>query len=34
LVALRAAVGRDFEIFTDGNQAFAVDEGIRRARLS
>ncbi len=33
LAALRAAVGTDFEIFTDANQAFAVDEAIRRARL-
>jgi L-alanine-DL-glutamate epimerase-like enolase superfamily enzyme len=30
--AVRAAVGPDFEIFTDANQAFAVDEAIRRAR--
>ncbi len=33
LSALRAAVGPEFEIFTDANQAFAVDEAIRRARL-
>ena len=33
LAALREAVGADFEIFTDANQAFAVDEAIRRARL-
>ncbi len=33
LSALRAAVGAEFEIFTDANQAFAVDEAIRRARL-
>jgi len=32
LTALREAVGADFEIFTDANQAFAVDEAIRRAR--
>jgi L-alanine-DL-glutamate epimerase-like enolase superfamily enzyme len=30
--AVRQAVGEDFEIFTDANQAFAVDEAIRRAR--
>ncbi|WDR05247.1 mandelate racemase/muconate lactonizing enzyme family protein [Devosia rhodophyticola] len=30
--AVREAVGADFEIFTDANQAFAVDEAIRRAR--
>jgi L-alanine-DL-glutamate epimerase-like enolase superfamily enzyme len=30
--AVRAAVGPGFEIFTDANQAFAVDEAIRRAR--
>ena len=29
----RAAVGADFEIFTDANQAFTVEEAIRRARL-
>src|SRR5271168_4523831 len=33
LSAVRAAVGPAFEIFTDANQAFAVDEAIRRARL-
>ena len=33
LAAMRAAVGADFEIFTDANQAFTVDEAIRRARL-
>jgi L-alanine-DL-glutamate epimerase-like enolase superfamily enzyme len=33
LTALRAAVGSDFEIFTDANQAFTVEEAIRRARL-
>jgi len=32
IAAVRAAVGPDFEIFTDANQAFAVDEAIRRAR--
>jgi L-alanine-DL-glutamate epimerase-like enolase superfamily enzyme len=32
LEAVRAAVGPEFEIFTDANQAFAVDEAIRRAR--
>jgi L-alanine-DL-glutamate epimerase-like enolase superfamily enzyme len=32
LAAVRAAVGADFEIFTDANQAFAIDEAIRRAR--
>ena len=32
LAAVRAAVGPGFEIFTDANQAFAVDEAIRRAR--
>jgi L-alanine-DL-glutamate epimerase-like enolase superfamily enzyme len=31
LAAVRAAVGPSFEIFTDANQAFAVDEAIRRA---
>ena len=30
--AVREAVGSGFEIFTDANQAFAVDEAIRRAR--
>lgn len=30
--AVREAVGPDFEIFTDANQAFSVDEAIRRAR--
>jgi L-alanine-DL-glutamate epimerase-like enolase superfamily enzyme len=30
--AVREAVGAGFEIFTDANQAFAVDEAIRRAR--
>jgi len=33
LAALRAAVGVDFEIFADANQAFSVDEAMRRARL-
>jgi L-alanine-DL-glutamate epimerase-like enolase superfamily enzyme len=32
LSAARAAVGPAFEIFTDANQAFGVDEAIRRAR--
>ena len=30
--AVREAVGPGFEIFTDANQVFAVDEAIRRAR--
>lgn len=30
--AVREAVGYDFEIFTDANQRFNVDEAIRRAR--
>jgi L-alanine-DL-glutamate epimerase-like enolase superfamily enzyme len=30
--AVRDAVGPGFEIFTDANQAFALDEAIRRAR--
>ncbi|NRA21945.1 MAG: mandelate racemase/muconate lactonizing enzyme family protein [Oceanospirillaceae bacterium] len=33
LRAVREAVGDRYEIMTDGNQAFAVDEAIRRARL-
>ena len=33
LETVRAAVGPSFEIFTDANQAFTVDEAIRRARL-
>lgn len=33
LTAVRDAVGDGFEIFTDANQAFRVDEAIRRARL-
>jgi L-alanine-DL-glutamate epimerase-like enolase superfamily enzyme len=33
LEAVRLAVGDDFEIMVDGNQAFAIDEAIRRARL-
>ena len=32
LGALREAVGPEFDIFTDANQAFNVDEAIRRAR--
>jgi L-alanine-DL-glutamate epimerase-like enolase superfamily enzyme len=32
LGAVRNAVGEEFEIFVDANQAFAVDEAIRRAR--
>jgi len=32
LQAVRAAVGQGFEIFTDANQAFNVDEAVRRAR--
>jgi len=32
LAAVRAVVGPGFEIFTDANQAFTVDEAIRRAR--
>ncbi len=32
LNTLRAALGADFEILTDANQAFNVDEAIRRAR--
>jgi L-alanine-DL-glutamate epimerase-like enolase superfamily enzyme len=33
LAAVRSEVGPAFEIFTDANQAFTVDEAIRRARL-
>jgi L-alanine-DL-glutamate epimerase-like enolase superfamily enzyme len=33
LAHVREAVGEGFEIFTDANQAFRVDEAIRRARL-
>ncbi len=33
IAAVRDAVGAGFEIFVDANQAFAVDEAIRRARL-
>jgi len=33
LAAVRDAVGPDFAIMTDANQAFTVDEAIRRARL-
>jgi L-alanine-DL-glutamate epimerase-like enolase superfamily enzyme len=32
LMAVRQAVGSGFEVFTDANQAFAVDDAIRRAR--
>jgi L-alanine-DL-glutamate epimerase-like enolase superfamily enzyme len=32
IAAVREAVGPGFEILTDANQAFAVDEAIRRAR--
>jgi len=32
IAAVREAVGDGFEIFTDANQAFTVDEAIRRAR--
>jgi L-alanine-DL-glutamate epimerase-like enolase superfamily enzyme len=32
IAAVREAVGPGFEIFTDANQAFSVDEAIRRAR--
>lgn len=32
IAAVREAVGPGFEIFVDANQAFAVDEAIRRAR--
>jgi L-alanine-DL-glutamate epimerase-like enolase superfamily enzyme len=32
IAAVREAVGPGFEIFTDANQAFTVDEAIRRAR--
>ena len=32
LEAVRQALGADFEIFTDANQAFNVDEAMRRAR--
>jgi L-alanine-DL-glutamate epimerase-like enolase superfamily enzyme len=33
LAAVRAAVGDEFEVMVDANQAFQVDEAIRRARL-
>jgi L-alanine-DL-glutamate epimerase-like enolase superfamily enzyme len=33
IAAVRDAVGPSFEIFTDANQAFAIDEAIRRAHL-
>jgi L-alanine-DL-glutamate epimerase-like enolase superfamily enzyme len=32
LMAVREAVGSGFEVFTDANQAFSVDDAIRRAR--
>jgi len=32
IAAVREAVGAGFEIFTDANQAFAVDDAVRRAR--
>jgi len=32
IAAVREALGQGFEIFTDANQAFAVDEAVRRAR--
>jgi L-alanine-DL-glutamate epimerase-like enolase superfamily enzyme len=32
IAAVREAVGPGFEIFTDANQAFSVDDAIRRAR--
>lgn len=32
LMAVRDAVGPAFEVFTDANQAFSVDQAIRRAR--
>lgn len=32
IVAVREAVGPGFEIFTDANQAFNIDQAIRRAR--
>lgn len=34
LGAVREAVGEGFEIFTDANQAFQIDEAIRRVRRS
>lgn len=33
LACVRRAVGSEFEVFTDANQAFALDDAIRRARL-
>jgi L-alanine-DL-glutamate epimerase-like enolase superfamily enzyme len=33
LMSLRDEIGRGFEIMTDANQAFTVDDAIRRARL-
>jgi len=33
ITAVREAVGFEFEILTDANQAFTVDEALRRARL-
>lgn len=33
IAAVRDAVGSDFAILTDANQAFTVDEALRRARL-
>lgn len=33
ITAVRDAVGYDFEILTDANQAFSVDEALRRAKL-
>ena len=33
LAAVREAIGDDFEIMVDANQAFTVDDAIRRARL-
>lgn len=33
LKAVRAAVGEDYEIMTDGNQGFTLSEAIRRARM-
>jgi L-alanine-DL-glutamate epimerase-like enolase superfamily enzyme len=33
LAAVRSALGPAFEIFTDANQAFSIDDAIRRAPL-
>ncbi len=33
LEAVRAAIGAEFEVMTDANQAFTVDEAVRRAGL-